>query len=114
MTQSHPTRLPAAPPGVSVSRQIEVYCERFPAERERLAALLEAVARGDDVHSRGRSSGHLSASAIMLRSGLLLAVYHRYLQRWMQPGGHLDADESPQQAALREALEEAGHPSGRS
>ena len=89
-------------------RQVEAYCERFPGESKRLAPLLRALARGDDVHSRRTSNGHLSASAIVLRSERLLAVHHPYLQRWMQPGGHLDDGESPQLAALRETLEETG------
>ena len=38
-----------------------------------------------------------------------LLLHHAQLDRWLQPGGHLDeTDASPARAALREALEESG------
>ena len=49
------------------------------------------------------------------RRGTVLHL-HRRLGIWMQPGGHIDAGETPEQAALREAIEELGldvaHPAG--
>lgn len=41
------------------------------------------------------------------RTGL---IKHPRLDRMMQPGGHVEPDESPDQAALREVMEEAGLP----
>lgn len=36
-------------------------------------------------------------------------IYHRVLQRWLHPGGHIeDSDEHPAQAARREIFEETG------
>src|SRR5206468_3192439 len=40
----------------------------------------------------------------------MLLIRHKTLGRWFQPGGHLEKDESPQSAALREASEETGIP----
>ena len=55
--------------------------------------------------------GHLTASGFVLspdRDSLLL-VHHRRLERWLQPGGHIDPeDASPAAAAVREVGEEAG------
>lgn len=55
--------------------------------------------------------GHFTASAFILspeRDALLL-IFHDKLQRWLQPGGHIDAsDRDPLAAALREASEEVG------
>src|SRR5688572_8381039 len=60
---------------------------------------------------RNYEPGHITASGIVLspdRSAILL-VYHRRLERWLQPGGHLDADDdSTREAAAREVLEETG------
>ncbi|MBV8780333.1 MAG: NUDIX domain-containing protein [Phycisphaerae bacterium] len=54
--------------------------------------------------------GHLTASAIVYdpTDRHILLVHHRSLDRWLQPGGHLDAGELPPQAARREVLEETG------
>ena len=35
-------------------------------------------------------------------------IRHPLLNAWMPPGGHVEADEAPPQAALREAAEETG------
>lgn len=38
----------------------------------------------------------------------VLLHHHRRLHRWLQPGGHVDGDESLLQAAVRECREETG------
>ena len=38
----------------------------------------------------------------------VLAVLHRKLGKWLPLGGHIELDEDPEQAALREAREESG------
>ncbi|MBI5819633.1 MAG: NUDIX domain-containing protein [Verrucomicrobia bacterium] len=38
----------------------------------------------------------------------LLLVHHRNLDRWLPLGGHIELDEDPEAAALREAKEESG------
>jgi 8-oxo-dGTP pyrophosphatase MutT (NUDIX family) len=52
---------------------------------------------------------HFTASAIVLddRQRVLL-VHHNKLGRWLYPGGHLDPNEDPLQAAQREVREETG------
>ena len=59
---------------------------------------------------------HVTGSAIVAgRRGTVLHL-HKRLQRWMQPGGHLDPGEAPWDAAKREGEEETGlaldHPAG--
>ena len=55
--------------------------------------------------------GHVTASAVVLspdRDSVLL-VYHERLQRWLQPGGHVEPDDaSLVAAARREVFEETG------
>lgn len=55
--------------------------------------------------------GHFTASAFVLspaRDALLL-IHHGKLDRWLQPGGHIERqDANPFAAALREVEEEVG------
>jgi 8-oxo-dGTP pyrophosphatase MutT (NUDIX family) len=55
--------------------------------------------------------GHITASGLVLTpdSQSVLLVYHEGLERWLQPGGHLEpSDRSLMDAARREVLEETG------
>jgi len=38
----------------------------------------------------------------------ILLIHHRKLDKWLPLGGHIELDEDPEQAALREAHEELG------
>jgi 8-oxo-dGTP pyrophosphatase MutT (NUDIX family) len=38
----------------------------------------------------------------------VLLIHHRKLDKWLPLGGHIELDEEPEQAALREAKEESG------
>ena len=38
----------------------------------------------------------------------ILLIHHRKLDKWLPLGGHIELDEDPEQAALREAREESG------
>lgn len=52
---------------------------------------------------------HVTASAIVADGeGRVVLHLHRRLGVWLQPGGHVDADEEPEQAAIREVEEETG------
>ncbi len=38
----------------------------------------------------------------------VLLLWHKKLQMWLPPGGHIDPNELPDQAAIREVMEETG------
>lgn len=52
---------------------------------------------------------HFTASAIVFDDHeRVLLVHHNKLGQWLYPGGHIDPNEDPAQAAQREVLEETG------
>jgi len=51
---------------------------------------------------------HFTATAFLVRGDATLLHWHRRLGQWMPPGGHIEEDEDPVQAVLREILEETG------
>lgn len=52
---------------------------------------------------------HLTASAIVFDDHeRVLLVHHNKLGQWLYPGGHVDPNEDPAQAARREVREETG------
>ena len=58
---------------------------------------------------RTHPSAHFTASAFVFNpKGEPLALFHKKLQRWLQPGGHIEPeDQSVLQSALREVQEES-------
>jgi 8-oxo-dGTP pyrophosphatase MutT (NUDIX family) len=52
---------------------------------------------------------HFTTSVFIIDSEKhVLLIWHKRLQRWMPPGGHIDPDETPEAAAMRECKEETG------
>ena len=53
---------------------------------------------------------HFCASAFVVDPATkrILLVKHKKNRRWTQPGGHIEGNETPEEAALREVYEETG------
>jgi 8-oxo-dGTP pyrophosphatase MutT (NUDIX family) len=49
-----------------------------------------------------------TVAIFVVHDGRVLLIHHRKLDRWLPLGGHIELDEEPEQAALREAKEESG------
>lgn len=49
-----------------------------------------------------------TVAIFVVHEGRVLLIHHRQLDRWLPLGGHIELDEDPEQAALREAREESG------
>jgi len=81
------------------------------AEARDLERIRGFVQRHTSPFDRRIAEGHLTASALVLAAdgAAVLLLHHVKLERWLQPGGHAEADESDgAQIALREAREETG------
>lgn len=51
---------------------------------------------------------HHTATAYVVARGRTLLLWHARLGMWLPPGGHCDPNETPVEAAIREAMEESG------
>ena len=51
---------------------------------------------------------HFTVTGFVAHGDRTLLHWHKKLQLWLPPGGHIDANEDPVQAVVREVLEETG------
>jgi 8-oxo-dGTP pyrophosphatase MutT (NUDIX family) len=49
-----------------------------------------------------------TVAIFVVQNSRILLIHHRKLDKWLPLGGHIELDENPEQAALREAQEESG------
>jgi 8-oxo-dGTP pyrophosphatase MutT (NUDIX family) len=90
--------------------QLERYQPADALEARHHRAIAALVADADGAFDRGHfAPGHITASCFIVDgSDALLLHHHRRLNRWLQMGGHVEGDERPHEAALREGAEESG------
>ncbi len=51
---------------------------------------------------------HFTSSVFIVCNSKVLLCFHKKLKKWLPVGGHIERDELPQEAALREVKEESG------
>lgn len=56
----------------------------------------------------GQVLRHFTVAVFVVHGGHVLLHYHRKLGKWLPPGGHIEANELPDEAAVREVVEETG------
>jgi len=98
-----------------IAEILEVLSVRTPVderERESIEKFLADVPHLVEPYDEALGLVHVTASAIVVSdTGDKVALHlHKRLGMWLQPGGHIDAGETPAQGALREAEEETGLP----
>lgn len=94
-----------------VQQIVSDYLTVFPEEQEKLAELQTRLQNDEQFNHRKSFSGHGTGAAIVFSPDhtQILMVHHRFLDRWLQPGGHWDPEDSdPWTVAEREAIEETG------
>jgi 8-oxo-dGTP pyrophosphatase MutT (NUDIX family) len=77
-------------------------------EARAVAEILDRLGTLARPFDRDAAATHITASAVVVGARGVLLHRHRRLLRWLQPGGHLDPGELPEDAALRECAEETG------
>lgn len=92
--------------------QISAYVSIFPEEKARVQPVLDLIrAFQEDAFDRSTMVGHVTASIFILNQERDAAtlIHHRALNKWLQPGGHIEQiDPDIVSAALREGSEETG------
>lgn len=93
-----------------LAEELRAYQPVNDLERAHRDAMLDLLAYSPSAFSRDHYvPGHFTASCFILDgAGRLLLHHHRRLDRWLQMGGHVEDDETPEAAALREGAEESG------
>ena len=87
---------------------IRRYCALYPKESELLFKKTAFLEHLKNPFPRALLPGHITASGIVIQHQEILLIKHRYIGEWFQPGGHVDSEEEPLQAAIREVAEETG------
>jgi 8-oxo-dGTP pyrophosphatase MutT (NUDIX family) len=94
----------------ALRERLAAYRAADASETGSLERIRELVRSAPDPFTRNERD-HVTGSAVVARPNgtAFLLVHHRRLDRWLQPGGHVEsADASVFETARREALEETG------
>lgn len=89
--------------------ELQRFAALHPAD-EVVGRFIRFVEGHADALDRGLAVGHVTASAWVVDRAAEAAalIFHPKLDRWLQPGGHLEPGERTSEASLREAREETG------
>lgn len=93
-----------------VKTVLKNYLAHFPEEKARFDILENQILSNEDIVSRKNFNGHVTASGLVIsHNQKVLAVFHNKLQKYLQPGGHIEGgDENLIDSARREVTEETG------
>ncbi len=92
---------------------VNKYLEHFSEEKDRLNLFLEYLEKfnDDEMIDWNNFDGHIVAGGFIysIKDKKFLSLYHKDLNIYLYPGGHIDEeDKSPFEAARREVFEETG------
>lgn len=97
---------------MNLENDLHLYLERYPHEEFLVSKYLDLIEKTNvNVFDRKTfSPGHFTTSSIVLSPNLdaVLLTHHRFLNKWLQLGGHCEGDDTLLMSAIREAVEESG------
>ena len=91
-----------------IQNVLEKYLVHFPEESQQFDILKKQILSNEDIVSRKNFNGHVTASGLVIsHNKKVLAIFHNKLQKFLQPGGHIEKeDEYLIDSAKREIMEE--------
>ena len=98
----------------NIKEIINKYLEYYPQEKDNLSKLIELVNNEEDVSNlfnRKNFKGHITVSGFIYCKSerKLLLLEHKALNKYIQPGGHVEKEDNQMiDAAKREIKEETG------
>lgn len=86
------------------------YLDRFPEESTSFFRLQTQLLSGEDLFVRSNMSGHVTSSVVVLNEerDQILLIGHKFLRKWLPPGGHYEDPGSIWESGMREVAEETG------
>ncbi|MBI1226450.1 MAG: NUDIX domain-containing protein [Bacteroidetes bacterium] len=94
-----------------ILRMLDCHETPFKEEKKHHHDIFNFVKSNQNYWQRSNLAGHLTGSAWVLhpKGDRVLLIHHKKLDRWLQPGGHVDEqDETIWATAHRELVEETG------
>lgn len=93
-----------------LEENLNEYEKTFAEERATVNRYFELMdSCRERVFSRKNLPGHITTSAFVIGDdGRMALIYHNSLQKYLQPGGHVESDMSLVESAKREVQEEVG------
>jgi 8-oxo-dGTP pyrophosphatase MutT (NUDIX family) len=92
----------------TISIILNNYLEFFPPEALSLDLIAKLLKSDSSILTRENTSGHVTASGLVIKDDTVALIFHNKLQKYIQPGGHVEDDNSLHETALREVKEETG------
>ncbi|MCR4285530.1 MAG: NUDIX domain-containing protein [Candidatus Kaiserbacteria bacterium] len=92
----------------NVLKVVHEYRAFFPDINAELATLENELKKDASATSRENAFGHVTASGLVIKDNTVLLIFHNKLQKFIQPGGHIEGEATLWSASQREVEEETG------
>lgn len=94
-----------------LKKALEDYCQFFQEDVQKFSPIFDLISKDSNLQDRTNMEGHLASQGFLFNKDFtkVLLLHHKSLDMWIQPGGHMDPEDSDLVLATqREVLEETG------